>query len=63
MDLFFFSTIASGIVLYGWRQKRPLHFAGGAAIIFACYVVEGAVKLSCICLGILAVWYFLMKRS
>ena len=53
----FWGAVASGYVLYGWRQKAPMPFAGGALMTILTFVLP-ALWMSLASIAIMyAVWW------
>ena len=55
------SAIASGYLIYGWRQRAAIPFVGGAMMSMACFLP--ALPMSLICLTAMAAVYWLMKQG
>ena len=55
-------AIASGYLIYGWRQKAAIPFLGGAVMMaVSCFLP--ALPMSLICLATIAVVYWLLKQG
>jgi hypothetical protein len=55
-------AIASGYLIYGWRQKAAIPFVGGAVMMtVSCFLP--ALPMSLICIATMAVVYWLMKQG
>jgi hypothetical protein len=55
-------AIASGYLIYGWRQKAALPLAGGAVMMVAsCFLP--ALPMSLICIVIMIAIYWLAKQG
>jgi hypothetical protein len=55
-------AIASGYLIYGWRQKDATCLAGGGLMtVVACFVP--ALPMSLICLATMAIVYWLKKQG
>lgn len=53
--------IAGGYIIYGWRQRAAIPFAGGAVMTFASFVLP-ALWMSLVCIAtIFAVWWLLKQ--
>jgi hypothetical protein len=58
----FWSAIASGYLLYGWRQKAAIPFVGGAVMMAVSFFLP-ALPMSLICLATMAIVYWLLKQG
>ena len=56
-----FGAIASGILIYGWRQKKPLHLIFGMAIGVPFYVVNSPLWSALLSMALLGAWFAAMK--
>ncbi len=55
-------SIASGYLIYGWRQKAALPLVGGAVMmVVSCFLP--ALPMSLICITVMAMVYWLAKRG
>ena len=54
-------AIASGYLIYGWRQKAAIPFVGGAIMTASCFLP--ALPMSLICLAAMAAVYWLVKQG
>ena len=55
-------AIASGYMLYGWRQKAMMPFLGGLAMTAASFLIMSALLMSLASIAIiLAVWWLLKQ--
>lgn len=57
-----FGLIASAIMMYGWRQKKPFHFLFSVVMLAALYISDDALIITLISVVLLAVWFVLTKR-
>jgi len=56
------SAIASGYLVYGWRQKAAIPFVGGAVMMTAsCFLP--ALWMSLACLATMVMVYWLLKQG
>jgi uncharacterized membrane protein YraQ (UPF0718 family) len=55
--------VATGICVYGWKQKAAIPLACGAAMAGVTYVVGSAFLMSAASIAILGVMYWLLKRD
>ena len=55
-------AIGSGYLIYGWRQRSAIPFAGGSAMLAVSFFVP-ALPMSLICLAIMAAVYWLMRQG
>jgi hypothetical protein len=53
--------IGGGYIIYGWRQKSGIPFAGGVAMSLACFLP--ALPMSLVSIAAMAAVYWLMKRG
>jgi hypothetical protein len=56
-------AIATGYLIYGWRQRVLIPFIGGLAMTAASILVVSALWMSLICLAVMAVVYWLLKHG
>ena len=54
--------IASGYFVYGWKQKSPPAFAGGAALMGVCYFIESPLLMSLASVAVMVGVYYWAKR-
>ena len=55
-------AIASGYLIYGWRQRAAIPFVGGAIMATAsCFMP--ALPMSLVCLAAMAAVYWLVKQG
>lgn len=56
------SAIASGYMVYGWRQKSMIPFLGGLVMTAASFLIVSALLMSLACLAIMfAIWRLLKQ--
>ena len=58
----FFGLIASGIMIYGWRQKKLFHFFFSVLMMGALYASTDPLVVTLVSCGLIAVWVFLTKK-
>jgi hypothetical protein len=56
------SSIASGYLIYGWKQRAALPLAGGAAMMAASWLLP-ALPMSLSCMVIMVAIYWLTKQG
>jgi hypothetical protein len=56
-------SIGMGYFIYGKKQQSFSPMVGGVLMIAASYFIGSALLMSLVCLGIVAVVYFLLKRG
>jgi len=55
-------AIASGYLIYGWRQRAAIPFVGGAVMMtVSCFVP--ALPMSLICIALMFIVYWLLKQG
>jgi hypothetical protein len=55
-------AIASGYLIYGWRQRAAIPFVGGAVMsVASCFLP--ALPMSLVCIFTMAVVYWLVKQG
>jgi hypothetical protein len=55
-------AIASGYMIYGWRQKAMIPFIGGLVMTAMSFVGPDALVMSIVCLvAMLAVWWLMRQ--
>lgn len=58
----FWGAIASGYLIYGWRQRAAIPFLGGGVMMtVSCFLP--ALPMSLICLTTMAAVYWLLKQG
>ena len=55
-------SIATGYLIYGWRQKAVMPLVGGAGMMAASFLI-GSALLSLACIALIAVVYWLAKQG
>jgi len=56
------SAVASGYMIYGWRQRAALPFVGGAVMmVVSCFLP--ALPMSLICIAAMVAVYWLAKEG
>ena len=55
-------AVASGYMIYGWRQKALVPFFGGVAMLGVSCLIP-ALPMSLICLAVMAIVYWLVKQG
>ena len=57
-------SVATGYLIYGWKQKAVMPLAGGAAMMAASFfITSSALVMSVACLALMAVVYWLAKQG
>jgi hypothetical protein len=56
-------AIASGYLIYGWRQKAAIPFLGGAAMTAASFLISSALLMSLACIALMFAVYWLLKQG
>jgi hypothetical protein len=57
----FWGGVAGGYIIYGWRQRAAIPFAGGALMTLASFFMP-ALWMSLVCIAaIFAVWWLLRE--
>lgn len=59
---FLWGTIASGYLIYGWKQKSVFPFVGSIVMLVASIFVFSALEMSLICIAIMAAIWWLTKN-
>jgi hypothetical protein len=57
------SAIASGYLIYGWRQRALLPFLGGLAMTAASFFIVSALLMSLACVALMFITHWLMKQG
>ena len=57
------SAIASGYMIYGWRQRAMLPFLGGLAITAASFLIVSALWMSLACIALMFITHWLVKQG
>ena len=58
----FWGAIASGYLIYGWRQRATIPFVGGALMMAASCLLP-ALLMSLACSALMFVVYWLLKQG
>ena len=56
-------AIASGYMIYGWRQRALLPFLGGLAITAVSFFIVSALLMSLACIALMFITHWLMKQG
>jgi hypothetical protein len=56
-------AVASGYMLYGWRQKAMIPFLGGLAMTAASFLIVSAMLMSLASLAIMLIVWWLLKQG
>jgi hypothetical protein len=56
-------AIASGYMIYGWRQRSMIPFIGGLVMTAMSFVGPDALVMSLVCLVAMFAVYWLMKQG
>lgn len=59
----FWGSVATGYLIYGWKQKALLPFLGGLAMTAASCLISSAALMSVACLAVMAAVYWLVKQG
>ena len=54
-----FGAIGGGYLIYGRRQRRPMAFVSGLALMGAPYFIDSAVAIVAVCLAFMALPFFI----
>jgi hypothetical protein len=55
-------AVASGYLIYGWRQHATIPFLGGVAMTAASFFITSALLMSLACIALMyAVWWLLKQ--
>ena len=57
------SAIASGYLIYGWRQRTTIPFVGGVAMTAASFLISSALLMSLACIALIFAVYWLLKQG
>ena len=57
------SSIATGYLIYGWKQKAVMPLAGGVAMMAASFLVFNPWFMSLACLAVMALVYWLVRQG
>ena len=56
-------AIATGYLVYGWRQKVVGPFIGGFAMVAASFFIGSALLMSLACIALMVIVYWLAKQG
>jgi hypothetical protein len=56
-----FGSIAGGILIYGWRQKKPVHLVFGVALTVLIYMIDSPLAATLVSIATLVAWWAAMK--
>ena len=56
-------SIATGYLIYGWKQKTLMPFLGGLAMTAASFLIGSALLMSAACLAVMAIVYWLARQG
>jgi hypothetical protein len=56
-------AIATGYLVYGWRQRTLIPFLSGLAITTASIFISSALLMSLACIALMAITYWLVKQD
>ncbi|HUA38496.1 MAG TPA: hypothetical protein VMA35_08920 [Candidatus Sulfopaludibacter sp.] len=59
----FWGSVATGYLIYGWKQKTLLPFLGGLAMTAASFLIGSALLMSLTCVAVMAMVYWLAKQG
>ena len=57
------SAIASGYMIYGWRQRALLPFLGGLAMTAVSFFIVSALLMSLACIALIFITHWLLKQG
>jgi hypothetical protein len=57
------SAIASGYMIYGWRQRALLPFLGGLAMTAVSFLIVSALWMSLACVALMFITHWLLKQG
>lgn len=57
------SAIASGYIIYGWRQRAAIPFVGGVVMTAASFLIGSALLMSLACIALMFAVYWLLKQG
>jgi hypothetical protein len=60
---FFWGSIATGYLIYGWKQKALMPFLGGLAMTAASFLIGSVLWMSAACIAVMAMVYWLAKQG
>jgi hypothetical protein len=56
-------AIASGYIIYGWRQRATIPFVGGAAMTAVSFFIVSALLMSLVCIALMVAVHWLLKHE
>jgi hypothetical protein len=56
-------SIATGYLIYGWKQKAVMPLAGGAAMMVASIFISSVTMMSLVCIVLMAAVYWLARQG
>jgi hypothetical protein len=56
-------AVASGYLIYGWRQRAAIPFVGGVAMTAASFLISSALLMSLACIALMFAVYWLLKQG
>jgi hypothetical protein len=56
-------SVATGYLIYGWKQKALMPFLGGLAMTAASFLIGSVVLMSLACIAVMAMVYWLAKQG
>ena len=56
-------AVASGYLIYGWRQRTAIPFVGGVAMTAASFLISSALLMSLACIALMFAVYWLLKQG
>lgn len=56
-------AVASGYLVYGWKQKSGTPLAAGAAMTLMSFIGPNALVMSLACIGIIAGTWWLVRQG
>jgi len=59
----FWGSVATGYLIYGWKQKTLMPFLGGLAMTAASFLISGVLMMSVTCIAVMTMVYWLAKQG
>lgn len=59
----FWGSVATGYLIYGWKQKSLMPFLGGLAMTAASFLIGSAAWMSLVCIAVAVMVYWLAKQG
>jgi hypothetical protein len=56
-------AVASGYLIYGWRQRATIPFLGGVVMTAASFFITSALLMSLACIALMFAVYWLLKQG